>query len=146
MSKNFFSKCGFFEVKGLVENLVLCELNLNSKAVVGNGTTWGNLNLGQKFKEKNLNPLNFEFCLSFKSGTGYPPFSQNNTFFCFPSSENFLFRSQWYWCFFSFSFSERFLYLSRTFFRFFCFSSSERFWYLSCGSYWSFSLFLFNTY
>ena len=70
MSKNFSSKCGFFEVKRLVENLVLCELNLNSKAIEGNGATWGNLNLGQKIKKKNLNLLNLEFCISFKSGTG----------------------------------------------------------------------------
>ena len=59
MSKNFFSKCGFFEVKRLVENLVLRELNLNSKAVEGNGATWANLNLGQKFKKKKFKPFEF---------------------------------------------------------------------------------------
>ena len=37
MSKSFFSKCGLFQVKELVENLVLCELILNSIAVVRNG-------------------------------------------------------------------------------------------------------------
>ena len=59
MSKNVFSKCGFFQVKALVENLVLCELNPNSKAVVGNGVTWGNLNQGQKLKKKNFKPFEF---------------------------------------------------------------------------------------
>ena len=67
MSKHFFSKCGFFQVKALAENLVLCELNLYSIAVVRNGDTWGNLSLREKFKKTKLKILNFEICVSFKS-------------------------------------------------------------------------------
>ena len=42
--------------------------------VVGNGATWGKLKPETKIQINEKKSKNFEFCLSYESASGYPPF------------------------------------------------------------------------